>query len=57
MGLVVLDERGSHVGEREPVLCIAVLDVKDSISYYACLCLVARYLPSAVSCKCSWSHE
>ena len=59
MGLVVLEE-SSQVGKRESVLCIAVvlLDIMDSISYYACLCLeVARYMSSALPRKGSDSHE
>ena len=58
MGLVVLEERGSHVGERVSVMCIAVLDIMDSISYYACLCLEeARCMSSALPRKGSDSHE
>ena len=51
-------EESSRVGERELVMCIAVLDIMDSISYYACLCLeVARYMSSALPRKGSCSHE
>ena len=59
MGLVVLEE-SSQVGERESVLCIAVvlLDIMDSIiSYYACFCLEARCMSSALPRKGSCSHE
>ena len=53
-------EESSRVGERESVVCIAVvlLDIMDSIiSYYACLCLEARYMSSALPRKGSCSHE
>ena len=55
---MVLGE-SSRVGERESVLCIAVvlLDIMDTISYYACLCLEARYMSSALPRKGSGSHE